>query len=88
LAATNFLKNCLTEAKSLGFSDEQIARIIQDGSMKKRFTSMREKHRYYPRIQNGGYLRAEFEAKTPYFYSTFEKQAPLSAGEVPTFGRG
>ena len=61
----------LREAKVHGFSDEQIARIIQDGS----------EEEVYERRKAAGITRvykmvdtcsAEFEAKTPYFYSTFE----------------
>ena len=61
----------LRDAKMLGFSDEQIVRIMRDGT---------EEDVYQMRIKNN--LRrvfkmvdtcsAEFEAKTPYFYSTFE----------------
>ncbi|HEY0058453.1 MAG TPA: carbamoyl-phosphate synthase large subunit, partial [Flavisolibacter sp.] len=62
----------LRKAKVHGFSDEQIARIIQDGS----------EDEVYERRKAAGITRtykmvdtcsAEFEAKTPYFYSTFEE---------------
>jgi carbamoyl-phosphate synthase large subunit len=62
----------LKRAKIHGFSDEQIARIIQDGS----------EEEVYERRKAAGITRvykmvdtcsAEFEAKTPYFYSTFEE---------------
>ncbi|HZH96177.1 MAG TPA: carbamoyl-phosphate synthase large subunit, partial [Flavisolibacter sp.] len=62
----------LRKAKVHGFSDEQIARIIQDGS----------EDEVYEKRKDAGILRtykmvdscsAEFEAKTPYFYSTFEE---------------
>ena len=61
----------LREAKTLGFSDVQIAMIMQDGNEE----AVLEKRK------SGGINRifkmvdtcsAEFEAKTPYFYSTFE----------------
>src|SRR6188474_3230964 len=62
----------LTEAKLLGFSDEQIVRIMKEEDADK----------IYERRKAMGLTRvfkmvdtcsAEFEAKTPYFYSTFEK---------------
>ncbi len=61
----------LREAKHHGFSDEQICRIMKDGS----------EDALYEKRKAAGITRvfkmvdtcaAEFEAKTPYFYSTFE----------------
>lgn len=61
----------LKEAKLLGFSDEQIVRIMQED----------DSEIIYERRKAMGLTRvfkmvdtcsAEFEAKTPYFYSTFE----------------
>jgi carbamoyl-phosphate synthase large subunit len=61
----------LKEAKFLGFSDEQLSRIMQNGS----------EDDVYEKRKNAGINRvfkmvdtcsAEFEAKTPYYYSTFE----------------
>ena len=75
----------LKEAKSLGFSDEQIVRIMNE----------EDAEVIYERRKKLGLTRvfkmvdtcsAEFEAKTPYFYSTFE-DAPLPPspkGEVNT----
>ncbi len=61
----------LREAKRSGFSDEQICRIMNDGT----------EDELYEKRKAAGITRvfkmvdtcsAEFEAKTPYFYSTFE----------------
>jgi carbamoyl-phosphate synthase large subunit len=61
----------LKDAKRLGFSDEQIARIMNDGT----------EDAVYEKRKAAGITRvfkmvdtcaAEFAAKTPYFYSTFE----------------
>jgi len=61
----------LIEAKTLGFSDEQIVRIMHEENSEQ----------IYERRKKMGLTRvfkmvdtcsAEFEAKTPYFYSTFE----------------
>ncbi len=63
----------LTEAKFLGFSDEQIVRIMKEDNAEI----------IYERRKTMGLTRvfkmvdtcsAEFEAKTPYFYSTFENK--------------
>ena len=63
----------LREAKVLGFSDEQIVRIMQE----------EDAELIYERRKKMGLTRvfkmvdtcsAEFEAKTPYFYSTFESK--------------
>ncbi len=65
--------NILTEAKFLGFSDEQIVRIMNEENAEL----------IYDRRKVMGLTRvfkmvdtcsAEFEAKTPYFYSTFENK--------------
>jgi carbamoyl-phosphate synthase large subunit len=64
----------LREAKMIGFSDEQMVRIMQDG----------DADDLYERRKALGITRvfkmvdtcsAEFEAKTPYFYSTFENSS-------------
>lgn len=61
----------LREAKTMGFSDEQLCRIMNDGT----------EDELYEKRKAAGITRvfkmvdtcsAEFEAKTPYFYSTFE----------------
>ncbi|HTE26155.1 carbamoyl-phosphate synthase large subunit [Flavitalea sp.] len=61
----------LKDAKRLGFSDEQIVRIMNDGT----------EDAVYEKRKAAGITRvfkmvdtcaAEFAAKTPYFYSTFE----------------
>ncbi|RYF97120.1 MAG: carbamoyl-phosphate synthase large subunit, partial [Chitinophagaceae bacterium] len=61
----------LRQAKTMGFSDEQLCRIMNDG----------KEDEVYEKRKAAGITRvfkmvdtcsAEFEAKTPYFYSTFE----------------
>jgi carbamoyl-phosphate synthase large subunit len=61
----------LTEAKVNGFSDEQISRIIQHGDEEDVYKKRKEAGitRVYKMVDT---CSAEFEAKTPYFYSTFE----------------
>jgi carbamoyl-phosphate synthase large subunit len=61
----------LKEAKFNGFSDEQISRIMQDGSDEEIYAKRKAAgiSRVYKMVDT---CSAEFEAKTPYFYSTFE----------------
>jgi len=62
----------LREAKVNGFSDEQISRILQHGNEEDIYKKRKELGitRVYKMVDTCG---AEFEAKTPYFYSTFEE---------------
>jgi carbamoyl-phosphate synthase large subunit len=62
----------LKQAKIHGFSDEQIARIITDGSEEEVYEKRKAAGitRVYKMVDT---CSAEFEAKTPYFYSTFEE---------------
>ncbi len=62
----------LKKAKQLGFGDEQISRILKDGSTDEDIYEKRKEFgiaRVYKMVDT---CSAEFEAKTPYFYSTFE----------------
>ena len=62
----------LKEAKQNGFSDEQIARILHSNSTAEDVYEKRKALgiiRVYKMVDT---CSAEFEAKTPYFYSTFE----------------
>lgn len=61
----------LREAKVNGFSDEQISRILEHGDEEDVYKKRKEAGitRVYKMVDT---CSAEFEAKTPYFYSTFE----------------
>lgn len=61
----------LRQAKVHGFSDEQIARILGDASDDDVYEKRKAAgiSRVYKMVDT---CSAEFEAKTPYFYSTFE----------------
>ena len=61
----------LKEAKFLGFSDQQISLIMQDGDDEAVYEKRKAAGitRVYKMVDT---CAAEFEAKTPYFYSTFE----------------
>ncbi|PVD51229.1 carbamoyl-phosphate synthase large subunit [Terrimonas sp.] len=70
----------LIEAKHNGFSDEQICRIIKDGTTDEEIYERRKKMgltRVYKMVDT---CAAEFEAKTPYFYSSFEAPSVASKG--------
>src|SRR6195952_4114408 len=62
----------LREAKVNGFSDEQISRILEHGDEEDVYNKRKEAGitRVYKMVDT---CSAEFEAKTPYFYSTFEQ---------------
>jgi len=71
----------LKEAKRLGFSDEQLCRIMGDGHEDDVY-DLRKQHgisRVYKMVDT---CSAEFAAKTPYFYSTFEESP--TAGTLNT----
>jgi carbamoyl-phosphate synthase large subunit len=61
----------LREAKHLGFSDEQICKIMQNGKEDELYEKRKAAGitRVYKMVDT---CAAEFEAKTPYYYSTFE----------------
>ena len=62
----------LKQAKHLGFSDEQMARIMGEGYTDEDIYEKRKAlglSRVFKMVDT---CSAEFEAKTPYFYSTFE----------------
>jgi carbamoyl-phosphate synthase large subunit len=61
----------LREAKFNGFSDEQICRIMNDGTEDEVY-EIRKKNGITRVFKMVDTCSAEFEAKTPYFYSTFE----------------
>src|SRR5687768_5094936 len=70
----------LKQAKMMGFSDEQICRIMKDGNEDALY-ELRKEHgitRVYKMVDT---CSAEFEAKTPYFYSTFETPSGNPNGE-------
>jgi len=69
----NISADLLWEAKKMGFSDEQIAEQVKDCSAEEVYEYRKKLgiRRVYKMVDT---CSAEFEAKTPYFYSTFEKE--------------
>jgi len=62
----------LKKAKQLGFGDEQISRIMKDESTDEDIYEKRKELNITRVFKMVDTCSAEFEAKTPYFYSTFE----------------
>jgi len=62
----------LRRAKHMGFSDEQVCRIMEDGTEDEVYEMRKAAgiRRVYKMVDT---CSAEFEARTPYFYSTFEQ---------------
>lgn len=67
-------KAILFEAKKMGFSDDQLAEILGNCTAEEVYEYRKELDitRVYKMVDT---CSAEFEAKTPYFYSTFEEKS-------------
>ncbi|HTX21577.1 MAG TPA: carbamoyl-phosphate synthase large subunit [Candidatus Aquilonibacter sp.] len=61
----------LAKAKSLGFSDRQIAHLT--GSTEDKIRALRKKLNLVPSYRLVDTCAAEFEAYTPYYYSTYDR---------------
>jgi len=73
-------RDLLLEAKRLGYSDRQIALAI--GSTEKDVTALRGEWDLQPTYKIVDTCAAEFEAKTPYYYSTWEDEDELRLTDV------
>ncbi|MCK9442352.1 MAG: carbamoyl-phosphate synthase large subunit [Methanothrix sp.] len=65
----------LRKAKRTGFTDKQIADIV--GKSREEITDMRISLGIIPTYKMVDTCAAEFEAKTPYYYSTYDTQCEL-----------
>ncbi len=73
-------KDLLLEAKQKGFADRQIAHML--GCLESQVYKKREElqiNRVYKLVDT---CAAEFEALTPYYYSTFENQMQTADGKI------
>src|SRR5512136_467518 len=61
----------LAKAKSIGFSDWQIAHLT--GRTEDQIRALRKKHNLIPSFRLVDTCAAEFEAYTPYYYSTYDR---------------
>ena len=82
----------LQSAKRLGFSDDQIVRIMNSGTEDELYEKRKAAGitRIYKMVDT---CSAEFEAKTPYFYSTFEgghanESKPSDKKKIVVLGSG
>ena len=72
-------KELLLEAKQKGYADRQIAHML--GCLESQVNKLREEqniNRVYKLVDT---CAAEFTAKTPYYYSTFEAEIETATGE-------
>ncbi|HNU38655.1 MAG TPA: carbamoyl-phosphate synthase large subunit [Methanothrix sp.] len=79
----------LRKAKRGGFTDEQIARLT--GKSREEITDMRISSGIIPTYKMVDTCAAEFAAKTPYYYSTYDMQCelvPSSRKKVLILGSG
>ena len=65
-------RDLLLEGKRLGYSDEQLAHLI--GYKAHQIRKSRIEHGIRPTYKTVDTCAAEFEAETPYFYSTYETE--------------
>ncbi|WP_028052507.1 carbamoyl-phosphate synthase large subunit [Carboxydothermus ferrireducens] len=72
IAREDLTAELLLEAKKLNFSDREIAALkgLTEGEVR----NLREKYGIKPVYKMVDTCAGEFEAKTPYFYSTYEKE--------------
>ena len=79
----------LFDAKRLGFSDEHIATLI--GKSSKSIRKLRAKYDIRPVYKMVDTCAAEFEAQTPYFYSSYEQEneaSPIEKQKAVVIGSG
>jgi carbamoyl-phosphate synthase large subunit len=79
----------LWEAKRLGFSDEQIGTLVD--RLPEQVRQLRHQWDIRPVYKMVDTCAAEFEATTPYFYSTYEKEdeaKPLKGQKALVIGSG
>jgi carbamoyl-phosphate synthase large subunit len=69
----------LRKAKRTGFTDEQIAAIV--GKSREEITDMRLDLGIIPTFKMVDTCAAEFEAKTPYYYSSYDTECELVPSE-------
>lgn len=67
------------KAKQMGFTDERIAALVKKSRIS--VNNYRRKHGINPTYKMVDTCAAEFEAKTPYYYSTYEDQCEANPSE-------
>ena len=82
-------KQFLLKAKKYGFSDKYLAEIL--GSSEDNVREKRYKHDLFPIYKRVDTCGAEFEAFTPYLYSTYEEECeanPIEKKKIMILGGG
>jgi carbamoyl-phosphate synthase large subunit len=74
-------KKLFVQAKQLGYSDRQIALAV--GTSEPDVTALREEFGVRPTYKLVDTCAAEFEAATPYYYSTWEDESELRPSSKP-----
>ncbi|MGZ6494386.1 MAG: carbamoyl-phosphate synthase large subunit, partial [Actinomycetota bacterium] len=72
----------LRQAKRLGFSDAQVAYLTT--TTEEEVRGLRRSWNVRPVYKSVDTCAAEFEAQTPYFYSTYEEESEVPAARKPT----
>ncbi|MGA2367308.1 MAG: carbamoyl-phosphate synthase large subunit [Dehalococcoidia bacterium] len=89
LLAEPLSRNLLWEAKRLGFSDSQVGTLAD--RLPDQVRDLREEWQVRPVYKMVDTCAAEFDAETPYFYSTYEEEneaEPLDAQKALVIGSG
>ena len=73
-------RDLLLEAKQKGYGDRQIAHMLK--CLESEVYSKREELKVQRVFKLVDTCAAEFKAKTPYYYSTFENEIETAAGEI------
>ncbi|MDD2655715.1 MAG: carbamoyl-phosphate synthase large subunit [Candidatus ainarchaeum sp.] len=79
VAAGGLKADLLREAKRMGFSDAQVGRLV--GKKEKEVREFRKENGIIPAYKIVDSCAGEFEAITPYFYSTYEDENEAVGGE-------
>jgi carbamoyl-phosphate synthase large subunit len=89
LLAEPLTPELIWESKRLGFSDEQIGTLAD--RLPEQVRQLRHQWQIRPVFKMVDTCAAEFEASTPYFYSTYEKEneaQPLEGKKAVVIGSG
>ncbi|MCL5256638.1 MAG: carbamoyl-phosphate synthase large subunit [Chloroflexi bacterium] len=89
LAGESLSMDLLLEAKQLGFSDRQVA--AKTGKSELEVEALRRRLGIRPVYKMVDTCAAEFEAATPYFYSTYEEEneaSPIEESKAVVVGSG
>ncbi len=70
-------QDLMRRAKKIGFSDSHLASLA--GLSEKEIRSMRKEYGIYPTFKMVDTCAAEFEAETPYYYSTYDQEDEAEA---------